>query len=111
MKFTAVLSVLSVLHAALAADTCVAECGCAGCGQIAYANFVQTGDALVATAKGWLSMSVEDGIITLENLSRSTLTAQVYGVVCYYISPDSSCTVTTPKGFSTNLGLSVWQHP
>ncbi|GAP86347.1 hypothetical protein SAMD00023353_1800620 [Rosellinia necatrix] len=112
MKVTAAaLSVLSLLHAALAVDTCVAECGCAGCGQVASASFVQTGDALVATAQGWLTMSVEDGVISLENVSGSTLTAQVYGVVCYYISAHSSCTVTTPSNFRTNLGLSVWQHP
>ncbi|KAI1745733.1 hypothetical protein F4680DRAFT_403090 [Xylaria scruposa] len=108
---TAILSILSLLPAALAADTCVAECGCAGCGQVASASFVQSGDAQVASAKGWATMSVEDDIISLENESGSTLTAVIYGVVCYYISPHSSCTVTAPDNFRTTLGLQVWQHP
>ncbi|KAI0465731.1 hypothetical protein F4859DRAFT_519762 [Xylaria cf. heliscus] len=112
MKFsTAILSLLPLLPAALAVDTCVAECGCAGCGQVASASFVESGDALVATAEGWATMSVEDGVISLENVSGSTLTAVIYGVVCYYISPHSSCTVTTPSGFRTTLGMQVWQHP
>ncbi|TRX90432.1 hypothetical protein FHL15_008601 [Xylaria flabelliformis] len=108
---TAILSILSLLPAALAADTCVAECGCAGCGQVASAGFVQSGDAQVATAEGWATMSVENNVISLENESGSTLTAVIYGVVCYYISPHSSCTVTAPSGFRTTLGMQVWQHP
>ncbi|KAH8161193.1 hypothetical protein CIB48_g7047 [Xylaria polymorpha] len=111
MKFTTVILSLLPAALALAADTCAAECGCAGCGQVASASFVQSGDALVATAAGWATMSVEDGVISLENLSGSTLTAVIYGVACYYISPHSSCTVTTPSGFRTTFGLQIWQHP
>ncbi|GAW14134.1 hypothetical protein ANO14919_035280 [Xylariales sp. No.14919] len=107
----AIAAILSLLPAALAADTCAAECGCAGCGQVASASFVQSGSSQVATAGGWATMSVSGSTIALENVSGSTLTVVVYGVVCYYISPHSSCTVMEPSNFNTNLGIQVWQHP
>ncbi|KAJ8119458.1 hypothetical protein ONZ43_g3590 [Nemania bipapillata] len=107
---TALLSFL-LPAAALAADTCVAECGCAGCGQVASAGFVQSGSKEVATAPGWATMSLSGSTLAVENLSGSTLTVVVYGVVCYYISPHSSCTVTKPSNFNTVLGIQVWQHP
>ncbi|KAI1122409.1 hypothetical protein F5Y10DRAFT_75624 [Nemania abortiva] len=104
-------ALLALLPAALAADTCVAECGCAGCGQVASTSFVKSGNKEVATAAGWATMSVSGSTIAIENLSGSTLTVTVYGVVCYYISPHSSCTVGEPDNFSTALGMQVWQHP
>ncbi|KAF2967263.1 hypothetical protein GQX73_g6317 [Xylaria multiplex] len=105
------VAVLSLLPAALAVDTCVVECGCAGCGQVASVSFVQSGNAQVATAAGWATMSVSDSVLALENVSGSTLTAVIYGVACYYISPHSSCTVAPPSNFRTTLGMQVWQHP
>ncbi|KAH8896160.1 hypothetical protein GQ53DRAFT_819297 [Thozetella sp. PMI_491] len=107
----AITAILALLPAALAADTCVAECGCAGCGQVASVSFVQDGDEQVATAAGWATMSLSGKTITVENLSGSTLTVNVYGQVCYYISPHSSCTVGAPDHFNTALGMMVWQHP
>jgi len=109
MKFF--LAILSLLPAALAVDTCVAESGCAGCGQVASASFVQSGNKQVATAPGWTTMTVSDSTIALENLSGSTLTICNYGVVCYYISPKSQCTVGEPDNFNFQFGLQVWQHP
>lgn len=105
------LAILSLIPASLAIDTCVAESGCAGCGQVASASFVQSGNEQVASAPGWATMTVSDSTIALENLSGSTLTVCVYGVVCYYISPKSECTVGEPDNFNTQLGLQVWQHP
>lgn len=106
-----ITAILALLPAALAVDTCVAECGCAGCGQVAWVSFAQSGDAQVATAAGWARMSVEDSVITLENLSGSTLTVVNYGVVCYYISAHSTCTVTVPSNFNYAIGMQVVQHP
>ncbi|KAK2597491.1 hypothetical protein N8I77_012273 [Diaporthe amygdali] len=105
------LTVFFLLPATLATDTCVAESGCAGCGQVASASFVQSGNKQVANAPGWATMTVSDSTIALENLSGSTLTICNYGVVCYYISPKSDCTVGEPSNFNTGLGLQVWQHP
>jgi hypothetical protein len=105
------LAILSLVSAALATDTCVAEAGCAGCGQVASASFVQSGSKQVATAAGWATMTISDSTIALENTSGSTLTICNYGVVCYYISPKSDCTVGEPSGFNTGLGLQIWQHP
>lgn len=108
-------SLLSVLFlllpATLATDTCVAESGCTGCGQVASVSFVQSGNEHVATAPGWATMTVSDSIIALENLSGSTLTVCNYAVVCYYISPNSDCTVGEPDHFNFQFGLQVWQHP
>lgn len=56
-------------------------------------------------------MTVSDSTIGLENVSDSILTICVYGVVCYYISPHTSCTVGEPSNFNTVLGIQVWQHP
>ncbi|KAI3331180.1 hypothetical protein F4824DRAFT_297023 [Ustulina deusta] len=109
MKLTT--AILALLPAALAVDTCVSECGCAGCGQVASVSFVQSGDALVATATGWATMSVEDSVISIENVSGSVLTVVIYGQVCYYISAHSSCTVGEPSSLSTAPGMQVWQHP
>ncbi|PVH69831.1 hypothetical protein DL98DRAFT_598314 [Cadophora sp. DSE1049] len=108
MKVAAI--VLSILPAALAV-TCVAESGCAGCGVIAWPSFTQNGNEQVATAPGWATMTLSGSTIELENVSGSTLTVCNYGVVCYYISPRSNCTVGEPNGFNTNLGMQVWQHP
>lgn len=102
---------LLLLPATLATDTCVAESGCAGCGQVASASFAQSGNEQVATAPGWATMTVSNSVIALENLSGSTLTICNYGVVCYYISPNSDCTVGEPDNFNFQLGLQVWQHP
>ncbi|KAI0403830.1 hypothetical protein F4802DRAFT_598659 [Xylaria palmicola] len=104
-------AILALLPAALAGYTCVAECGCAGCGTVASVKFEQKGNAQVATAPGWATMSVADKTISLENVSNDTLTVVIYGVVCYYISPHSSCTVAAPSDFRTTLGMMVSQHP
>ncbi|EMR70098.1 hypothetical protein UCREL1_2877 [Eutypa lata UCREL1] len=108
MKVAAI--VLSFLPAALAV-TCAAESGCAGCGQVAWPSFVESGGKEVATAAGWATMTVSGSTIALENVSGSTLTVCNYGVVCYYISPHSDCTVGVPSGFNTEIGMQVWQHP
>lgn len=110
MKVNIALSLLSLLPAALA-TTCVAECGCAGCGQVASAAFVQDGSDLVADAPGWGTLTLSGSTIELENESDSVLTFNNYGSVCYYISPHSSCTVGKPDSFNTGLGIQVWQHP
>ena len=109
MKFTT--AILSLLPAALAADPCVVYCGCAGCREVAWVYFVQSNGEQVATAAGWANMTVSDSIIALENLSGSTLAISVYGVICYTISPYSSCTARKPDNFTNNLGVMVWKHP
>jgi len=109
MKLTT--AILSLLPAALAADTCVLYCGCAGCSNVARVNFVQSNGEQVATAAGWATITVSDSIIALENLSGSTLAVRVLGVVCYTISPYSSCTARKPDNFASILGVMVWKHP
>ncbi|ETS85320.1 hypothetical protein PFICI_03345 [Pestalotiopsis fici W106-1] len=110
MAMKIALSILSLLPAALA-TTCVAESGCAGCGQVASASFVQDGSDLVADAPGWGTLTLSGSTIELENVSGSVLTICNYGTVCYYISEHSSCTVGKPDSFNTGLGIQVWQHP
>lgn len=105
------LSILLLLPTTLVTNTCVAESSCAGYGQVTSTSFIKSGNKQVATAPGWATMTVSGSTIALENLSGSTLTICNYGVVCYYISPKSDCTVGEPSNFNFQLSLQVWQHP
>jgi len=109
MKVTA--PILSLLPAALAADTCVSFNGCPGCRQVAWLNFVQSSGEQVATAAGWATMTVSDSVMAFENLSGSTLLVSVIGGAYYNISPYSSCTARVPDNFNINLPAMVWERP
>ncbi|KAI3391732.1 hypothetical protein diail_6848 [Diaporthe ilicicola] len=104
------LAILSLVSAALAAGTCLAESGCAGCGQVDTASFVQNGQDLVATSVGWATMTISNKKISLKNVSSSTLTVCDWSSTCYLIGPNSECSADEPSNFNTDLGLQIWQH-